>query len=80
MLNRLRYAFIKLLIPTGGMNGRPSSEFWTGPVNLIIQLLARALPEELGGKLLKPIADVLMFMLPYAAGRFISAMSNGPKV
>ena len=53
-----------------------NSEFWTGPVNIILQLILKLtsslMPESQIAAFENDLRNWLMMMLPYAAGRLIS--------
>ena len=53
-----------------------NSEFWTGPVNIIVMLILKAIswmvPETEIAATAKSLEMWLMAMLPYALGRLVS--------
>jgi len=52
-----------------------TSEFWTGPVNGVAQVILRNVPGELAPAATH-IADGLALLFPYAAGRVISKLAR----
>lgn len=52
-----------------------TSEFWTGPVNGVAQVILRHVPGELAPAATH-IADGLAMLFPYAAGRVISKFAR----
>ena len=66
---RLLGGLVSLFVPK-------TSEFWTGTVNAIVQAVLRILPEDLGGQIAKPLADLLLYLFPYALGRVISKVAK----
>lgn len=62
--------------------GNPrNGEFWAGTVNLVVQFVLRYLPAGLGNEnitaISQKIADILLLVLPYAAGRTLSKIVKG---
>ena len=69
--SRLLHAIINLFIPR-------NSEFWTGPMNVVVMFLMRFVPADLAPQILGPLKAFLLALLTYATGRFISKAAKGP--
>lgn len=54
-----------------------TSEFWTGTVNAVLQIIVRILPPDMQPEQVTAIADHAALLLYYALGRFISKVAKG---
>lgn len=71
---KLTHAVAELLLR------KNTSEFWMGPVNIIVQFILRKIGPMFGGDtaaLAQQLADLLLTLLPVAAGRVISKVAKG---